>query len=237
MNPRKYYAGIIAAVVISMATLAGCQSGSYSSGNVKLNNNIDSVSYAFGYNVGKNLSQSGMDNLDPKLFAQGMGVAFSGDSSKIPPVKLSAILRRYQMKARQKMMQKQQQAGKKNKKKGQAFLKKNKNKQDVKTTDSGLEYKVLQDGKGASPSGKDTVLVNYVGKHLDGKVFDQNDSVSIPLNQVIPGWQEGMKLMKEGATYKFWIPGNLAYGPNPRPNGKIKPNETLQFKVHLIKVK
>jgi FKBP-type peptidyl-prolyl cis-trans isomerase FklB len=233
----NYKKGIVAAAVITTTALAGCQSGSYSTGNAKLNSNIDSVSYAFGYKVGQNLSKSGMDDLNPKLFAQGMNVAFSGDSAKISPLKLNAMLRRYQMQARQTMMKKQQQEGQKNQKKGQAFLKKNKSKQGVKTTESGLEYKVLKKGNGASPTKQDTVLVNYVGKHLNGKVFDQNDSVSIPLDHVIPGWQEGMSLMKEGATYKFWIPGTLAYGSHPVPGGKIMPNETLQFKVHLIKVK
>src|SRR5699024_8683033 len=196
----------------------------------------DSISYAFGYMVGSNLSQTGMDDIKPDVFVQGLGVAFAGDSSKISPVKAQALVRRYQMEARQKMMQKQQEEGEKNKKEGQAFLEKNKSKEGVKTTKSGLQYKILEKGTGATPSQQDTVMFSYTGKHLNGKVFDQGDSVSIAVSNVIPGWQEGLQLMKEGATFELWIPGNLAYGPRPRPGGEIQPNETLQFKVHLIKV-
>lgn len=237
MTFTKTLTGVAAASVIAMLALAGCQSGSYSNGNVKLGSKNDSISYAFGYMVGSNLSQTGMDDINPQIFAQAMDVAFSGDSSAISPLHAQALVRRYQMKARQKMMNKQKKEAKENKQKGQAFLKKNKDKSGVKTTESGLEYKVLNEGSGASPTQKDTVLVNYVGKHLNGDVFDQNDSISISLNNVIPGWQEGIQLMKEGGTFEFWIPGQLAYGAHPRPGGEIKPNETLHFKVHLIKVK
>lgn len=236
MNFTKTLTGIIAASVIAMFSLTGCQSGSYSNGNVKLNSKIDSISYAFGYIVGSNLSHASMDDINPRIFAQAMGAAFAGDSSIITPLQAQAMVRRYRMESRQQMMKKRQKIAKENKKKGQAFLKENKTKPGVKTTESGLEYKILQEGSGASPTKKDTVLVNYVGKHLNGEIFDQNDSISIVLTNVIPGWQEGIQLMKEGATFEFWIPGNLAYGTHPRGQ-EIKPNETLHFKVHLIKVK
>lgn len=237
MKSLKNYTGIVAVAVIMMVALASCQSNNYSNENIELNTKNDSISYAFGYNVGSNLAQAGMSDINPRLFAQGMSAAFAGDSSIIPPLKLNAMLRRYQMKARHKMIKKRQKTAKKNKKEGQAFLKKNKKQPGVKTTASGLEYKILKKGSGESPTKEDTVVVNYVGKHLNGKIFDQNDSISIPLGQVISGWQEGIQLMKEGGTFKFWIPGNLAYGSHPAPGGKIGPNETLQFKVHLIKVK
>ena len=124
--------------------------------------------------------------------------------------------------------------------KGEAFLKENAKKDGVKTTASGLQYKVLKEGEGKSPKATDTVKVNYEGKLIDGKVFDSSykrgEPIEFGLNQVIPGWTEGVQLMKEGATYEFTIPSKLAYGERGA-GGEIPPNATLIFKVELIKVK
>ncbi len=124
--------------------------------------------------------------------------------------------------------------------KGQEFLKENGKKPGVKTTASGLQYTVLKEGTGKQPKATDTVEVNYEGKLLDGTVFDSSykrgQSISFPLNQVIPGWTEGVALMKEGAKYEFFIPSNLAYG-SQGAGGAIGPDETLIFTVELIKVK
>jgi FKBP-type peptidyl-prolyl cis-trans isomerase len=236
MIHKRLAPGTVVFAVVFSVLFSACNSGSYSSGNINLSSNIDSISYAFGYLNGKQMNQQGMDNINPKIFAKAMQQAFKGDTSQIQRVKLHAILRRYQMEAHQRAQKKQQQQAKTNKKEGQAFLKKNKSKQGVKTTDSGLEYKILKEGKGTSPSPGDTVLVNYTGKHLNGKTFQKNDSVSISLTRIIPGWKEGIQLMDEGAVYKFWIPGKLAYGTHTRPGGPIGPNETLVFKVKLLKV-
>lgn len=124
--------------------------------------------------------------------------------------------------------------------KGQEFLKENAKKEGVKTTASGLQYKVLREGSGKQPKATDTVEVNYEGKLIDGTVFDSSykrgESISFPLNQVIPGWTEGVQLMKEGAKYQFYIPSKLAYGSRGA-GGAIGPDETLIFDVELIKVK
>ena len=113
-------------------------------------------------------------------------------------------------------------------------------KEGVKVTKSGLQYKVVKAGTGPKPAATDTVTVHYQGTLIDGTEFDSSykrgEPTSFPLNRVIKGWTEGLQLMKEGATYMFYIPGDLAYGPNPRPGGKIGPNATLIFKVELIKV-
>lgn len=122
--------------------------------------------------------------------------------------------------------------------KGQQFLQENAKKEGVKTTPSGLQYIVVSEGTGKSPKATDTVQVNYRGTFLDGKVFDSSSSpIEFPLNRVIPGWTEGVQLMKEGAKYKFFIPSNLAYGKNGTPGGPIGPDETLIFDVELLKVK
>ncbi len=126
------------------------------------------------------------------------------------------------------------------KEKGQAFLLENGKKSDVKTTASGLQYTVITPGTGKSPKATDTVLVHYRGTLLDGTEFDssykRNEPIEFPLNRVIPGWTEGVQLMKEGAKYKFFIPSNLAYGPRGA-GGDIGPDETLIFDVELLKVR
>ena len=122
---------------------------------------------------------------------------------------------------------------------GKAFLEKNRTKPGVKTTASGLQYKVLLEGTGKSPKATDRVTVNYEGTLIDGTKFDSSydrgEPIDFGLNQVIRGWTEGLQLMKEGAKYKFFIPSDLAYGPQGSP-GAIPPNATLIFTVELIRV-
>lgn len=124
---------------------------------------------------------------------------------------------------------------------GKAFLEKNAQAEGVKTTSSGLQYKVLEEGRadGKQPGPTSTVTVNYEGRHLNGEVFDssykRNKPISFGLNRVIPGWTEGLQLMKEGAKYQLYIPSDLAYGA--RGAGRaIAPDETLIFDVELLKV-
>ncbi len=123
---------------------------------------------------------------------------------------------------------------------GQRFLKENATKPGVKTTSSGLQFKVLQEGTGKSPKATDVVVVNYRGTLINGKEFDSSykagKPIEFPLNRVIPGWTEGVQLMKEGAKYEFYIPPNLAYGSRGA-GGVIGPDETLIFEVELLKVK
>ncbi len=124
---------------------------------------------------------------------------------------------------------------------GKAFLEANAKKEGVKTTASGLQYKVIEAGKkdGKQPGPRSKVTVNYEGRHLDGTVFDssykRNKPIEFRLNQVIKGWTEGLQLMTEGAKYQLYIPSQLAYGA--RGAGRaIGPSETLIFDVELLQV-
>ena len=132
-----------------------------------------------------------------------------------------------------------QKPGESNMDAGKKFLEENKNKPGVKETASGLQYKVLKEGSGKSPSAEDSVEVHYRGTLIDGTEFDssykRNETINFPLNGVIKGWTEGLQLMKEGAKYEFYIPFNLAYGPAGTRG--IPPYSTLIFEVELIKVK
>jgi FKBP-type peptidyl-prolyl cis-trans isomerase len=124
--------------------------------------------------------------------------------------------------------------------KGEKFLHENASKEGVKTTPSGLQYKIVKEGAGKSPKATDTVLVHYRGTLLDGTEFDssykRNEPISFPLNGVIPGWTEGLQLLKEGGKAILYIPSKLAYGQRGTPGGPIGPNETLIFEVELLKV-
>jgi len=123
--------------------------------------------------------------------------------------------------------------------KGQAFLKENATKPGVHTTPSGLQYKVITEGHGKSHKATDTVLVHYRGTTIDGTEFDssykRNEPISFPLNGVIPGWTEGVQLMKEGGKMQLFIPSNLAYGSRGA-GGVIAPDSTLVFDIELLKV-
>jgi FKBP-type peptidyl-prolyl cis-trans isomerase len=125
--------------------------------------------------------------------------------------------------------------------KGKAYLEENAKKEGVKTTASGLQYKVLKEGEGKTPKASDTVSVHYRGTLLDGTEFDSSikrgQPAEFPLDRVIKGWTEGVQLMKEGSKYQFVIPPQLAYGERGTPGGPIGPNATLIFEVELLKVK
>lgn len=125
--------------------------------------------------------------------------------------------------------------------KGEKFLKENASKDGVKTTASGLQYKITKEGDGKSPKATDSVLVHYKGTLLDGKEFDssykRNEPIEFPLNRVIPGWTEGLQLLKEGGKATLYIPSKLAYGSRGTPGGPIGPDETLIFEVELLKVR
>src|SRR2546430_8597383 len=138
------------------------------------------------------------------------------------------------------MEQKQKQAGEKNKTEGAKFLEENKKKPGVKTTASGLEYKVEKEGTGAQPKATDMVTVNYRGTLIDGTEFDSSykrgQPASFPVNGVITGWTEALQLMKVGSKYQLWIPSSLAYGERS-VSPEIGPNATLIFEVELQDVK
>ncbi|MFH0938537.1 MAG: FKBP-type peptidyl-prolyl cis-trans isomerase [Planctomycetota bacterium] len=127
-----------------------------------------------------------------------------------------------------------------NKAAGEAFLAENKKKEGVVTTDSGLQYKALQEGTGEKPKATDKVQVHYRGTTIKGKEFDSSyarkEPIVFALNEVIKGWTEGVQLMKTGAKYQFFIPSDLAYGPRGAPPA-IGPNETLIFEVELLAIK
>ena len=151
-----------------------------------------------------------------------------------------ALLTAFSQQMQTKMQAKASAAGAKNKTQGAAFLAKNKTVKGVYTTPSGLQYMVLRQGAGPRPKPSQHVRVNYRGTLLDDTVFDSSYDRGQPaefgLDQVIPGWAEGVSLMPVGAKYRFWIPGDLAYGAKGTPGGPVGPNATLVFDVELMAI-
>ena len=174
------------------------------------------------------------DEVDPAVLAQAVkAVATKSGTPLLTLEQAQAEMQAY-------LAKRQAGAAQRNRDEGAAFLATNKTKPGVVTTPSGLQYMVLRQGNGQRPMSSSRVRVNYEGKLLNGDVFDSSYARGEPaefgLNQVIAGWTEGVALMPVGAKYRFWIPSNLAYGPNGAPGGKIGPDATLTFDVELMGV-
>lgn len=201
----------------------------------KLESQADRFSYTIGYQMGLSLQRPGME-LNEDILVQAVRDALNGVEPKLSRNEMDAAV------AEQRRMlqgQRQEQA-EGNLARSQAFLEENGDREAVMQTESGLQYEVVTEGDGDSPTGTDTVVVHYQGSLIDGSVFDSSyereNPATLPLDGVIPGWQEGLQLMKEGARYKFYIPADLAYGQNGAGD-RIGPNEALIFEVELLEVK
>lgn len=200
--------------------------------SIKPNLEMDKLSYAWGIALGQQLRAMGVDNLNKEDFDEAVHAAFDGRETKIAPEEANKLIQEYLQELTAKKAAEIKAVGEK-------FLQENLKNENVKVTASGLQYIVEKEGTGAQPTATDEVTVHYTGKLLDGSVFDSSVSrgepATFPLNRVIPGWTEGVQLMKEGAKYTFFIPSDLAYGPQGVPNA-IPPHSTLIFDVELIKV-
>jgi len=202
---------------------------------VVLKNEIDSVSYLMGVNVGNSLSKE-MSEANFELIIQGFRDAVA-KGRLVCQDSTDMILSMY---FQEKAMIRQAEEDKKSemyKVAGEKFLADNGKKQGVVTTASGLQYQVIKEGDGVHPTGESTVKVHYHGTTIEGIVFDSSvergEPIEFPLNQVIPGWTEGVQLMSKGAKYKFFIPQELAYGSSS-PTPVITPYSCLVFEVELL---
>ena len=196
---------------------------------------IEEVSYALGVNVASGMKQQqGMNDIDALQVAKGIHDFFEGNDLDISEEESITILQNFFQKIQKEKSEATIAAG-------NAYLAENKNKEGVITTESGLQYEVLISGAGgAKPIETDNVTVHYHGTLIDGTVFDSSvdrgEPTSFPVNGVIPGWVEALKLMSIGDKWKLTIPSNLAYGDRGAPGSPIGPGSTLIFEVELLKI-
>jgi FKBP-type peptidyl-prolyl cis-trans isomerase FklB len=201
---------------------------------MELTNLTDKISYIIGRDMASNLRKQGI-NIEAEAFMQGLKDALTGQPSALS----QADIQQAMMALQQQMGQQQNAQASQNQQAGEKFLAENKSKAGVKTLPSGLQYQVLQEGKGKSPSRTDQVTTHYHGTLIDGTVFDSSyergQPATFPVNGVIAGWTEALQLMQEGAKWRLFIPSDLAYG-SKGAGGVIGPNTTLVFDVELISV-
>jgi len=205
----------------------------------ELKDQKDKASYSIGLELGTSLKKGKMDvNTDTLL--KGLKDGLSGAKPLLTEEQVKETMTALQKEMMEKQAAASKEAGEKNAAAGEKFLAENKKKDGVKTTASGLQYKVLKEGTGESPKETDMVVTNYKGTLLDGTEFDssykRNEPATFPVNRVIKGWTEALLLMKPGSKYQLFVPSALAYGE--RAVGKdIGPNSTLIFDVELISIK
>ena len=226
---------------ITTAALAlGLLAGNASAADPKmtLKNDKDKVSYALGLNIGKSMKQEGLD-INPDVLAAAMKDVFAGAKTQLTDEEVQAVMQDFQKKMMAKQAAVRDEGLGKNKAEGEKFLADNKKKEGIKTTASGLQYKVITDGKGKTPKATDTVKTHYRGTLISGTEFDSSykrgEPAEFPVGGVIKGWTEALQLMKEGSKWQLYIPSDLAYGE--RGAGKdIGPNSTLIFDIELISI-
>ncbi len=191
------------------------------------------LSYAIGQNIAANIKAQNVD-LDPKVVGYSVAAGLKGDKPEVSPEEQQKAIQALQQAAQARMMADAQ----KNEGISTEFLTKNKERKEVKTTSSGLQYEVLKPGAGKKPSLKDKVTVHYTGTLVTGTKFDSSHDrgqpAEFPVNGIIKGWQEALQMMPEGSVYKLYIPPALGYGPQAQPG--IPANSVLIFDVELIKV-
>ena len=179
-------------------------------------------------------------DVDVTAFSAGVEDALSDAEPRLAQDDVIAVLESFQQEQIAEREAENSALADKNKAEGDAFLAENGKKEGVVTLESGLQYKIIEEGEGPSPGAEDTVEVHYTGTLIDGTEFDSSHRRGVPatfgVNQVIPGWTEALQLMKEGAKWQLVIPPGLAYGPGGT-GGPIGPNQTLIFEVELLKAK
>lgn len=193
---------------------------------------MDKLSYSWGIAMASQLKGMGVENLNIEDYCAAVKAVFEGTELAVKPEEAQKLINEYLIDLQEKATKLAREAGEK-------FLEENGKKEGVHTTASGLQYVIEKEGTGKSPSATDNVTVHYTGRLLDGKVFDSSvargEPATFPLNRVIPGWTEGLQLMKEGGKFVFFIPSDLAYGAQGAGRD-IPPHSTLIFEVELIKV-
>ena len=226
----KYRLGIVLGLSISLSQMLGVEKADLEDAGTKR-------SYGLGANYGKLLDRQSIA-VDVDSFVDGLRDGLAKESL-LSDAEIQEVLKAITAELRERSTKKREEAAGNNKKQGEEFLAANAKKEGVITLESGLQYKVIREGEGAIPSGKDTVKVHYRGTLIDGTEFDSSFKRGEPANfgvtGVIKGWTEALQLMKTGAKWQLFIPSELAYGARGT-GSNIGPNSTLIFDVELLEI-
>lgn len=221
--------------VMAMSTVLVACGGAEEPGKVKLESEMQKVSYSFGVDLGKRIGEN--MELDVAAFSAGVSDGIGGGETRMSEEDMMVALQSYQQQKMEEMQAETAEQAAQNKEESDAFLKDNAAKEGVVSLESGLQYKVLEAGDGAKPSAEDVVEVHYRGTLIDGTEFDSSyargESITFPVNGVIEGWTEALQLMPVGSKWQLFIPSDLAYGPGGT-QGPIGPNQALVFDVELL---
>ena len=198
----------------------------------------EKLGYAIGMNIGINMKKQNVA-ADANQLAAGLKAAYLGEKTLLTEEDMGQVLMAYQQEMQMKQVAEMTAAAQENSHKAEQFLAQNSLQEGVVSLDSGLQYKILNKGTGATPTKDSTVQVNYSGTLIDGTQFDSSyergEPISFPVTGVIPGWTEALQLMKEGDKWQLFIPPNLAYGERGA-SPVIPPNSALIFEVELLKI-
>jgi len=225
------------ACVLALAMAAGpgwAQEGDEAPpSTVTLENQTQRLSYSIGHQVGRSLEE--LPEIHFETFVEAIRDVLEGRASAMTEQEVQQEIMAMSQQLRERAEREAQERDATN----VDWLEENAQREGVQVTDSGLQYEVIEQGDGASPSASDMVTVHYTGTLQDGSVFDSShrrgEPATFPLDGVIAGWTEGLQLMQEGGKYRFFIPPHLAYGSNP-PTPSIPPNAILTFEVDLLDV-
>lgn len=197
----------------------------------------DKVSYIIGTQIAQSIKRQNVEvNFEPLTW--GLKDALEGKPLKLTKEEIQKVYTAFQQRMRAKQAAERKKQAAENLTKGKAFLEANKTKEGVKVLPSGLQYKVIKEGTGETPTADDKVKTHYRGRLLDGTEFDssykRNKPAEFAVKGVIKGWTEALQLMKTGAKWELYIPADLAYGERGRPS--IPPNSVLIFEIELLEI-
>ena len=218
-------------IALVVSVISSCQNLTQQKFNFDEANELEKVSYSIGINVATSIKSEGLDSINSFYISKGFQDVFENKDLAINIEESNKIIGEYFNKKQDAKNQRLAIDSK-------IFLEKNKQKDGVMTTESGLQYLILSEGRGNNPTLNDNVTVHYHGTLIDGTIFDSSvdrkQPATFPLNGVIPGWQEALQMMSVGSKWKIFIPSELAYGESGA--GAIGPNSTLIFEVELLSI-
>jgi len=218
-------------IALVVSVISSCQNLTQQKFNFDEANELEKVSYSIGINVATSIKSEGLDSINSFYISKGFQDVFENKDLAINIEESNKIIGEYFNKKQDAKNQRLAIDSK-------IFLEENKKKDGVITTESGLQYLILSEGRGNNPTLNDNVTVHYHGTLIDGTIFDSSvdrkQPATFPLNGVIPGWQEALQMMSVGSKWKIFIPSELAYGESGA--GAIGPNSTLIFEVELLSI-